>query len=220
MQRYSFTSNVFHPTNGSDSGREEETSSDDVTILGWFAWVWSVCYAPPVQMLWLVRNWSSASPTLLFVRGLSVSVVALTLSKDTRARYGRALGKKNGGKVTEWLFSVVTTVSLITLGVISAIELGMYAVKRTPLSTIWTIAEMLFLLSALGWMSLVAFPHLDVPLSASSLRKVIHGVIMGCVTGVVGAAMDESARSPGLSILNYIKCQSIPWWERAITVLP
>ncbi len=224
-QWYGFARHIIYLMDEGDLVRGEETSSDDVDILGWFGWVWSVCYAPPIQVLWLVTNWSSASPSLLFARSLCVSVVALPLSMDTRARYGRALGKKIGGKVTEWLFSVVTTVGLVTLGVISAIELGMYAVKHSSSSKTLMITEMVFLLLVFGWGSLVGFPPLDVPLTATSLRQVKHGFVTGCIAGVIMAAlsmveMDESARSPGLSVLDYIKCQSIPWWERALAVLP
>ncbi len=103
-------------TSESDFARGDATESNDVTLLGWFGWVWGVCYAPIIQVLWLVKNWSEASGELLIVRGLSVSVVALPLTMDTRARYGKALGRRIGGAVTEWLFSAVTMASLVTLG--------------------------------------------------------------------------------------------------------
>ncbi len=205
--------------------RGTETSNSDVTFFGWFGWVWAVFYAPTIQVLWLVKNWNDASPVLLLVRGLSVSVVALPLTMDTRARYGRALGKQIGGKVTEWLFSVVTTVSLVTLGVISTIEVSMGVVESLPSSQRWSIVWIVLFLVAWAWGSFQIFPPRDVPFTTGSLLEILAGFAMGCFAGLFVAApsfaaMQAAPRYPGLSVQNYIKCQSITWWERAIAILP
>ncbi len=224
-QWYVFARYIIHPLGESDFVRGEETSSDNVNILGWIGWVWSVLYAPPIQVLWFVKNWNSPLLALSLIRGVSISVVALPLTMDTKALYGTALGKWGGGKFTEWLFSVVTTVSLVTLGVISTIEISLSVLKHLTPSNRWQIAVGVSFLVMWGWASLSAFPPLDVPFGGSSPREVLHGAVIGCCATLFVALpqfilMEAASRSPGMSIRNYITCSSVPWWERAIAVLP
>ena len=219
-----FARHVLRITDEVNIVRGDETTSD-VTVFGWLGWIWSVFYAPTIQVLWLVKNWNNASPALLLVRGLTISVVALPLAMDTRASNGRALGKQIGGKVTEWLFSVVTTVSLVTLGVISTIELTVGGVKLLPSSVRWLVAWIVLFLVVWGWTSFHIFPPHDVPFTTGSFHEILAGFAVGCFAGLFVAipsfcAMLLASRSPGLSIPNNIKCQSVTWWERAIAILP
>ncbi len=219
---------VVLPQNLTRGGRErfysEEISREEVNILGWLGWGWCVLHAP-IQYLWLVKNWSNASPMLLLIRGVSICVVALPLTIDTKARYGRALGKRPGGLVAAWLFSVVTTVSLVTLGVISTIELSMFAVKIYTPSLKWWTAYIMLVMVFWTCVTLLCIPPRDIPSTSGSFGEVLSGFMMGCFAGLYAAfplfiMMQGSSHSPGMSITNYVRCQSISWWERAIAVLP
>ncbi len=222
---YAFARRFLRVTSESDFARGDATESDDVTIFGWFGWAWGVCYAPIIQVLWLVKNWSEASGELLIVRGLSVSVVALPLTMDTRARYGKSMGECVGGRVSQWLFSLVTTASLVTLGVISTTELGVGIVRALPPSIRWVVIFPALFMVLWAWMSFQFVPPLDVPFSTTSSLHILGGFAMGCFAGGFVAApsfamMMRAAHAPGLSIPEYVKCQSISWWARAVTILP
>lgn len=67
-----------------------------VSFSGWIGWIYTTLYSPVIQVLWLVENWSEASPSLKFARAIGVGVAALPSTFDTRARYGRALGERYG----------------------------------------------------------------------------------------------------------------------------
>lgn len=36
--------------------RVDKFEDGQVTVLGWLGWLWSTCYAPTTQILWLVKN--------------------------------------------------------------------------------------------------------------------------------------------------------------------
>jgi hypothetical protein len=61
------------------------------TILGWSYWLWAACYAPTSQVLWLMTHWNTHDGGLKIVRAISVSLIALPLTMDTKARYGAAV---------------------------------------------------------------------------------------------------------------------------------
>ncbi len=130
-----------------------------------------------------------------------------------------------GSAVTEWVLSVVITVSLVTLGVISTIELSLDGVKFfSPNVGLALVAIMTFMIF---WAlrSFLIVPPLDVPFTAGSLREILGGFAVGCLGGLFVAltsfaAMQTTSHSPGISMPRYIKCQSNTWLERASAVLP
>ena len=152
-------------------------------------------------------------------------MVALPLTMDTRARYGRALGKMIGDTFTEWLFSVVTTASLVTLRVISTTELSVGVIRALEPSMRWGVTLGVLILVVWTWGSFLMIKPLDVLFTTGSFSEMLGEFATGSFIGLFVAApsffaMLAASHSPGMSIPNYIKCQSISWWERAIAVLP
>lgn len=214
-----FNSSFFRGSSGRVIGREGQ-----VTVLGWFGWVWAACYAPVIQVLWLVKNWENGSAWLFIVRGLGVSVVALPLTMDVRGRYGRALGEWLGG-FAQAVFTGLATVGLAVLAGLSVTELLLGVVKGALGKHYW-IVVLYFLVMSFWTNGAFAFdsPH-DEPYSAGKPRKILAGFAMGCFGGLFVAApafavMMTSANKPGLAVGDYIRCQSVGMWEKATAILP
>jgi hypothetical protein len=77
--------------------------------------------------LWLVAYWNTHNGGLKIVRATGVSVTALPLTIDTKARYGAFLEQRYG-RWSRITFTLIHASSCMTLGLISAIELVQGAV--------------------------------------------------------------------------------------------
>ncbi|KAK3988888.1 hypothetical protein QBC44DRAFT_328414 [Cladorrhinum sp. PSN332] len=195
-----------------------------VTALGWFGWAWAACYAPVIQVLWLVKNWETRSGGLFIVRGLGVSVVALPLTMDVRGRYGRALGERLGGWA-QAVFTGVATMGLVVLAVLSVTELLLGLVKGAVGKHYWL--PVLYFLFMLFWTKgafVFDSPH-DEPYSAGGSGPILGGFVMGCFGGLFVAApafamMLASPNDSGLAVGDYIRCESVALWEKITAIMP
>ena len=94
---------------------------------GWRGCLTTMMYSPVIQVMWLVENWHQASAGLKWARAIGVGVAALLSGFDTRARYGRALGRVCGWAPAGLVFGVLTAASTVALGGVAVVELGLAA---------------------------------------------------------------------------------------------
>lgn len=214
---------IFNGARGFDTpffrGGAEKTPP---TFLGWVGWIYSTLYSPTIEILWLVENWHNAPGSLKFVRSLGVAVAALPLTMDTRSRYGAALGQLVG-TWARCLFNFITATSCMILGIISAILMCL-AVQQLGIR--WYIV-MLYIIFAFLWMwhgMSFAIPH-DESRLVNSWGKFLAGLAMGCFGGCSLAApafvlFTNAPSSPGVGLVEYIKCDSIATWKKIVALSP
>lgn len=129
-------------------GRVDKFEDGQVTVLGWLGWLWSTCYAPTTQILWLVKNWCHPSGGLMIARGIGVAVSALSLTMDVKGRYGEALAELLGSWA-HLAVSFFSTCSLLVLGVLSATELILGIIRGAVGTSYW--AMVIYVLVLLFW---------------------------------------------------------------------
>jgi hypothetical protein len=200
-----------------------------VTVLGWAAWCYTTLYAPVIQVTWLVENWHQASPGLKWARAIGVGVSALPAGIDSRARYGRALGRLCGGggqraKAAEMLFGILSTASTTTLSVVAALELGR-AAKQADNGMAWLAIGYVFFTVIWAHYSLrFAAPH-DGAKDMSKWMSLLGGVGLGAFGGVFVALpafvmMLNAEEQPGVGLGEYLRCEGVAWWQKMVAVLP
>lgn len=205
------------------SGDSSEADNDEVTVLGFPGWLFATCYAPVIQVMWLIGNRDRPAGALKVVRALGIAVTALPLTFDTKARYGEAFGKKYGA----WfgvLFSLMTASSCLLLGVISS-ALLIKAVFELHLH--WSIIFAYYLLTVI-WaaVSLAVMRPTDAAESNDTILKVIGGIFFGAFIGIFVATIPAyillklSSNSPGVGLNTYLHCERVALWEKVIAVLP
>jgi hypothetical protein len=201
---------------------DEDAEANSPSFLGWLGWAWSACYSPVIQTLWLVENWDKASGSLKLVRAIGVSVTALPLTMDTRARYGAALGAIFGGW-SETVFTFLTAGSCLMLGVLASIELVLGAME-TSLKPFAIVVYVLFML-VWNYVSLVFATPYDGARSMNSLGAFLGGLAMGAFGGLFVAApaftlLHSAQDTPGSSLDIYLRCESVALWQKLIAVVP
>jgi hypothetical protein len=110
---------------------------------GWRGYFTTMMYSPVIQVMWLVENWHQASAGLKWARAIGVGVAALPSGFDTRARYGRALGRVCGWAPAGLVFGVLTAASTVALGGVAVVELGL-AAKQAGGGKAWLAAGYVF----------------------------------------------------------------------------
>ena len=199
-----------------------------VSLLGWMGWGFTTVYSPVVQVMWLVENWGQASAGLKWARAIGVGVAALPSGFDTRARYGRALGRLCGGgrqaRVAEMLFAVLTTASTVTLAGVSVVELGR-AAKEAGRGKAWLAVGYVFF--SLIWVhySLQFESPYDAAKDNGGWGRRLAGLATGAFGGVFVAMpafiiMLTAEEEPGAGLREYMQCESVAWWQKMVAVLP
>ena len=200
----------------------EGAASNPPTVLGWIGWIFSCCYAPLIQVLWLVENWHKSFPGLKVARAVALSVAAIPTTMDTKARYGEALGEKFGSAYAI-AFAFATAGSTLLLALVAIIELCL-AVKQDSIPPGLIV---MYVLGTMFWTYCsftFASPH-DEGTRMNSLWMVLGGLGMGVFGSLfaAGPALGIVANAPdelGVGLSEYLKCQEIAWWQKSVAILP
>ncbi|XPS77562.1 hypothetical protein M3J09_009589 [Ascochyta lentis] len=194
----------------------------EVSFMGWIGWMYTTLYSPVIQVLWLVENWSKASAGLMIARAIGVNVAALPSTFDTRARYGKALGRLCGWPAA-WLFGALTATSTVTLTGVSVIELGLaaYALGKSA----WLAA--IYVAFTLFWTYLsfsFASPHdegKDLGKGMGKLGGAAVGIFAGCIVAAPAFGVMMAAQNyPGMGLGTYLRCEDVIWWQKMVAILP
>jgi hypothetical protein len=196
--------------------------SNEPTILGWSSWVWATCYAPVSQVLWLVAHWNTHNGGLKIVRAIGVSVTALPLTMDTKARYGAALEQRYG-RWSRIAFTFIHANSCMTLGLISAIELVQGAVDakiRVYVCIIYFLMLVFWTAGAFAFST----PH-DEAYGSEGALLLLAGLLMGTFGGLFTAApayamMSQAKTTPGVGISDYLRCKEVSMWKKVTAIIP
>lgn len=196
-----------------------------VSFLGWAGWCFTTLYAPVIQVMWLVENWSPAksSTGLKWARAIGVGVAALPSGFDTRARYGRALGRACRWEPASLVFGVLTAASTLTLSVVSVIELGLAAKQAGRLG--WLAVLYVFFIVVWTHFSLEIASPRDGAKDMTKWKSVLGGIGMGAFGGVFVAApafviMLTADQQPGVGLGDYLRCEGVAWWQKMVAILP
>jgi hypothetical protein len=207
--------------------REGRDPDAGVSFLGWFGWLWVTIYTPVMSTLWLVGNWDKANGALKFARAISVSVSALPITVDTRARYGDVL-EKYLGKPFRWLFTIISAVACLYLGLLTLLLLCLAAADwHVP---VWTpiLVAIAYTLIMLFWTNLSfsdMTPRDEGLPGIRNLGQFLAGLGMGLfgiffVAQPAGYAVLVSPKSPGVGLKKYAACESVALWRKVIQLLP
>ncbi|KAK3628630.1 hypothetical protein LTR56_002018 [Elasticomyces elasticus] len=195
------------------------------TVLGYLAWLWSAVYSPVVQTMWLVENWHQASLQLKLVRAFGVTITALPLTLDTKARYGAALGARCG-KWSEKLFNLATATGCLVLGVVASTELVLVAIEIQDSKTYMLVLYPLVLLGG----TFIGF-GLAVPVDKTSPMNLYYlgysvsfgllaAVLTACLPFAVYTGTAHDVNGTWSNLGEYLKCEPVALWQKAIAVLP
>jgi hypothetical protein len=194
------------------------------TILGWAGWIYASCYFPIVQILWLAGNWANgpSAGNLKLVRALSISVTALALTMDTKARYAVSVGERYGPWARQ-TFTIIHAFSTLILGVIAVIMLtvGVIQMKGVPLFFIPVVIFFSFV-----WMfgSFLLFPPMDGGMPPNSVLTFLAGLVMGVFCGAFTSAAALGsigfASTDGATIGQYLGCEGVEVWRKFIAIFP
>ncbi|KAL9069594.1 MAG: hypothetical protein Q9157_006106 [Trypethelium eluteriae] len=199
------------------------TSSPPPSILGWIGWIYAALYSPIVQILWLAGNWSDgpSAGNVKLVRAIGVSVTALSLTMDTRARYGESL-KDWLGPWAQRTFTIIHAVSCLTLGLVIAILL-ILAVIQLPAPVFFIPVYLVF---STIWMfgSFLLFPPFDGGTAPNSVPTFLAGLLMGAFGGLFTSAPAFGsmmfASTDGATLKEYLKCDTVDTWHKFIAIFP
>ncbi|KAF2424276.1 hypothetical protein EJ08DRAFT_652511 [Tothia fuscella] len=193
------------------------------TILGYAGWIYAAVYFPIVQIMWLIGNWPNgpSSGTLKLVRAIGVGITALPLTMDTKARYAVAL-EKRFGRWANRLFTYIHAFSTLILGVQAVIMLVVAAIQMpAPPGLV-----VMYIVLSIIWMfgSFLLFPPMDGGMSPNSVGTFVAGLAMGIFGGAFTSAasfgaMQSAAKEPGMSIGDYLSCES-EVWRKFIATFP
>jgi hypothetical protein len=196
--------------------------ANEPTILGWASWLWATCYAPISQVLWLVAHWNTHNGGLKIVRAIGVSVTALPLTMDTKARYGAVL-EQRFGRWSRIAFTFIHANSCMILGLISAIELIQGAVDaKIPayVCIIYCLVMVFWTFIAFGFST----PH-DEAYGSEGVSQLVAGLLMGAFGGLFTAApaysmMTQAETTPGVGISVYLRCKEVSIWKKVTAIIP
>ncbi|KAK5737680.1 hypothetical protein LTR17_006542 [Elasticomyces elasticus] len=172
--------------------------------------------------MWLVENWHHALGGLKIVRAIGVSVTALPLTMDTRARYGTSLSHTLG-RWAERVFNLITAIGCLTLATIACIELALGAIQASAMAHI--IALYVFLMLVGTYVSLGFTTPRDKARSVHNMQFFLAGLAMGMFGGIFRAApafsvLRMAQNTPGIGLGDYLKCESVALWQKVVAVLP
>jgi hypothetical protein len=221
----SFLNRFFHHDFGYSAVEVFRGPGDtQVNFLGWVGWSYTTLYSPTIQVMWLLENWNKASTSLKFARAIGVNVAGLPSTFDTRARYGKALGRLCG-RPAAWIFGVLTAASTVTLAAVSIIELGLAAKGLGISAWMIAIAIYVFFLLLLTWGTFSAVSPQDDAQYYDRWTGRLGDLGVGAVTGLCIAVpafyvMMAAQDHPGLGLSAYMQCEGIAWWQKIVAVLP
>ncbi|KAH5690275.1 hypothetical protein HBI44_173450 [Parastagonospora nodorum] len=157
-----------------------KTPERTVHAFGWLGWIWSAVYTPISHSIWLSIHISSPHGPILLVRALAIGVSALSLTFDTKARYGARLGRGS----LYLLFNLWNSFACILLGVEATILLirGALNVSFTPIPLLVAYPVFSIIWAVVSWKFL---PPID---AARPGMNTFADVAMGCFAGVFCAA--------------------------------
>lgn len=217
------------------------------SILGWLGWLYPALLFPLLQILWMTRNFASTSTglsssfdspflspdeleahesaKLKLVRALGISVTALPLTIDTKARYAASLRRRWGGwagRAFAWTHALATFalgLMAVMLAVKAAVEVGQAALWFVIVGPIGSVVWTLF--------SLVWFVPTDGALSVTpnSVPTVLWGLMMGvwaaAFTSAPAVAMMVGADSAdGMALGEFLQCSGGNVLDKVLAVLP
>ncbi|KAL9105908.1 MAG: hypothetical protein Q9187_008640 [Circinaria calcarea] len=206
---------------------------EDVTVLGWIGWLYTAVYSPIVQILWLAENWTAASGPLKLVRGLGISISALSLVTDTKRRYASKLrDMKYGGSPAYVAFNIVNAGSAFGMGIMCAALLIKGAVDT---SLAW-YGVMIYCVFLLIWTA-ASFTVLPIQDGGIKGLGIIADVLMGAFAGIFLAApafavmmlAQRPTLTPGgfstpdsglKSLQKYLSCDSVAVWQKFVAIFP
>ena len=198
--------------------------SSPPSFLGWVGWIYGALYFPIVQILWLISNWPNtpSSGIVKLVRAIGISVTALPLTIDTKARYAVML-EERFGRWANRLFTFVHAISTLTLAVLAMIML-IIAVVQANVPMFFIPAYIIF---SIIWMfgSFILFPPFDGGMSPHSIPLFVAGLAMGVFGGFITStpafgAMMSAPTTPGTTLGGYLKCESVSVWEKFVAIFP
>lgn len=191
------------------------------SFMGWIGWLYTTCYAPVIQVMWLIENWSKADAGLKFVRAISVGVAALPSTIDTKARYGEAFGECCGC-IFEVLFTFMTAASTMVLGVVAATELILAVKDGFPW---WLFLGYIVFMLFWTYSSFMNQIPYDEGIAVDSVKKFLAGlgtgVFGGCLIAVPAFIVMMMAKNePGIGLNDYLHCQTVELWQKIAAFLP
>lgn len=197
-------------------------SNDRVSVLGLIGWWYAACYAPLTSIVWVVSNFSDQHGAIKLARAIVIAVIALPLTIDTKARYGKALAR-NCGAWSADVFNIVHGLSCLTLGVVSTILLVLGAVQ-VQLQWFMYLVYMLFVCVWTGVSYGLIAPG-DRSTGSDRVQEYLKGFVMGCFACLWVAApafnvYRDSEKTPGLNLAAYLACEPEALWRKCVAVLP
>ena len=204
-----------------------------VTVLGCIGWLYTAVYSPIVQILWLIENWGPASAPLKFVRALSISVSALSLTIDTKKRYASKLSEKGSfGEIAGVAFRLVHAPSAFGMGVMCAALLIKGAIDA---HLAWYLV-LIYSIFCIIW-AVASYRVCGIQDAGIKGFGLIVDVLMGAFAGIFLAApaftVMQTAEQPTLgpdgfstpqsgeaSLKTYLSCDSVKAWQKLVAIFP
>jgi len=186
-----------------------------------------------VQILWVAENWTAASGSLKLVRGLGVSISAISLTIDTKKRYASKIEEaRYCDAFASALFKIVNGVSASGMGIICVALLIKGAVD---LNLAWDVF-VIYCVFVLIW---TAANFALCPVQDGGIKGfgIIPDVLMGAFAGLFLAApafdLMQSAEQPTLtsggfstpdsgqtSLKKYLACEDVAVWQKFVAIFP
>ena len=188
-----------------------------------------VCGTVPfVQILWVAENWTAASGSLKLVRGLGVSISAISLTIDTKKRYASKTEEaRYCDAFASALFKIVNGVCAFGMGIIcvalltkGAVDLNLawyFFVIYCVFIVIWTAA------------SFAIWPVQDGGIKGFGIvPDVLMGAFAGLFLGAPAFAEQPIMTSGGFltpdsgqaSLKKYLSCEKVAVWQKFVAIFP
>ena len=197
-------------------------------------WIWHV-YLPLAQWLWFVEHYRTANNLNLFARGTAIGVQLVAMSMDYKARVIRAVGASSfhGARVLALLMASLSCIVRISLVCLMGTEL-VYAVTRTASKSrrVFIPIYVIFSIAWAGGSFLFVPGHDSNPLAEDDFEddwdfatfhfivRLLSGVFFACFTCTIAFIVFSAASSQnGLTIGQYLKCDSVNTWNRIQSIL-
>ncbi|MCJ1312561.1 hypothetical protein MMC25_006235 [Agyrium rufum] len=217
----------------------------DVTFLGWVVWIWSALYTPLSQTIWVAvhfsqtsssdndgdDSFSSGSGGVKIARAIAVGVSALSLTFDTKQRYGASLARRCGSWASVTFNAWNATVCLLLVAecmlllVQGALELGLqwwFYLIYAVFSVLWAAAS---------------FKQVPVINGSRKGSNIVVNVLVGAFAGLFVSApafaIWQSAKFQvqadelfgdlgpgGLSLSEFLRCEGASGWAKFSAILP
>jgi len=221
---------------GRSRGRRARHSDEDVSFVNHATWwIWHV-YLPFSQWLWFVEHYRTASNLILFARGTAIGVQLVAMSMDYKARVIRAVdggSSVRGARVVSLFMAFLSFIVRISLVCLMGTELA-YAAARTAAASrrVFIPIYIVFSLAWAGGSFLFVPGHDSNPLVEDDFEddwdfatfpfivRLLSGVFFACFTCTIAFIVFSAASSEnGLTIGQYLKCDSVSTWNRIQSIL-